>query len=96
MVVGNSDAHAAASPFKEDTGMRVNLHWPEGHKGIDMKGLSLGKNINVTLKGKIKGLDIHSYGSSLDLLVPFKDVKVKGGSMGGDIKQLRSQRVMPS
>ena len=89
-VVGGEETPVMA---KEEKGMRVNLHWPEDHKGLQFNTLSLGKTVNVTLRGKITGLDMQQYGSSLNLLVPFKHVTLKQG-VGGDIKQLKSQRVV--
>jgi len=94
MVVGRTTEADVPQRLKQEQGMHVNLHWPEGHKGMDFSNLSLGKTVMVTLRGKIKGMDMHEYGSSINLKVPFTEVAFKQRGIKGDLRQLRKNRVL--
>ncbi len=86
MVVETESPPAMSNERKE---VRVNVHWPEGVRP-SFGNMKMGKEVNLTFRGKVKGMDMHEYGSSLDLTVMSKQIKL--GGIGTDLKKLRQSR----
>ncbi len=54
-------------------------HWPcvylDVPKGMSLKGLEVGEEVTILLKGKIKGLSDREYGKSMDVELRSLNVK---------------------